>query len=341
MNTNLTVSIQWAIKLGILLSLAAAIIVIGQSSIVATDPLVATAVTIDLLFTIPIAYFFLIRRTSIPNITVAPVFFVCMLAASLILPEDGRGLLNAVAKFGVPAVEILVLGYLGFRLYRTRRSFIGNALRGRDVMERLRSAFVQELRPAVVARASAFEVSTFIYAFLKWRRPASGFTYHKGGSPVLMLLVFLFLLAAETFVLHVLLAMVSPTAAWIATAISIYFAVQIIAHLKALMLRPIVVTDDELLIRCGIFGDAAIKLEDIESVEKARQRCNEDLSIAPLGPLSKPNISVQLFEDTTVYGVYGIEKRVSRISFSVDEPDRFIAEVGRSIGEVKRLGSFG
>ncbi len=333
MSSNLSASIQWTIKFGILLAFAAAIVAVGQSSLAATHPLVATAVTIDLLFSIPIAYYFLIRNTSVPKVTVTPVFFICMLAASMVLPEGGRGLLNTVAKFGVPAVEVLVLGYLGFRLYRTRRNFIGNVLSERDLMERLRFAFVQELKPAMLARAVAFEVSAFTYAFLKWRRPAAGFTYYKLNSPVPLLLVFLFLLSAETVVVHILLAILSPTAAWIATAFSVYFALQIIAHLKALILRPIVVTDHELLIRCGILGDAAIRLDNIARIETV-MRSHEDpseLVITPLGSLSQPNISLQLFEESTVYGVYGIEKQVSRISFTVDCPDRFKSEVRRCV----------
>ncbi len=334
MSSNLAVSIQWAIKLAILLSVAAAIVLIGQSSLAAAHPLVASAVTIDLIFTVPIAYFFLIRKTSLPKITVAPVFFLCVLVATAVVPTDGRSLLDTVVKFGVPLVELIVLGYLGFRLFRTRRNFIANALPGRDLMERLRDAFAQELKPAIVAGAAAFEVGTFTYAFLKWRRPASGFTYHKLNSPVLLMLVFLFLLAAETVVVHILLAMISETAAWIATALSAYFAIQIIAHLKALMLRPILLTNNELLIRCGILGDAAIRLNNIEKIERSSQSQNADwpeIIITPLGQLSQPNVSIHLIEPATVYGVYGIERRVSRISFSVDEPERFISELGRSV----------
>ena len=317
------------------MSAATGIVLIGQSSLVATHPLMATAVTIDLLFTIPIAYYFIIRKTSVPKITVVSVFFVCLLAAYAMVENEASGLLQAVTKFGVPAIELFVLGYLGFRIYRTRQAFADEAFSGRDLMERLRSAFVRELKPAAIARAAAFEVGTFIYAFIKWRRPAGiGFTYYKLNGSVSLLMVFLFLLTAETAVVHILLAMLSPTAAWIATAFSIYFAIQIVAHLKAMWMRLIVLTNDELLIRCGILGDAAIRLGNIIKIEKlppGSDPTSIEVTMSPLGRLSKPNISLYLNEDASVYGVYGIEKRVSRIFFTVDEPDRFVSAVAKSL----------
>lgn len=334
MNTDLAISLRSATKFAILLAVAAAIVLVGQSSLIDASPLVATAVTIDLIFTIPIAYFILIRKTAVPNITVAPVFFVCMATASLTLPEDGRGLFNAIAKFGVPAIELLVLGYIGVRIFRTRRNFVANAFPGRDLMERLRDAFVRELKPAVIARSAAFEVGAFTYAFLKWRRPVSGLTYHRTGSPVLLMIVFLFLLAAETIVVHILLAMISETLAWIATALSVYFAIQILAHIKAVVLRPIVVTDNELLLRCGILGDAEIRLDNIEKIAISSGSADDDgaeIMLTPVGQLSQPNISIRLFEPVTVYGVYGLEKHVSHIAFTVDEPNRFLSEVERSV----------
>jgi hypothetical protein len=333
MGTNLAISIRSTIKIGIFLSIAVGVLAIANSSIIYAYPYIGTAVTIDLLFTLPAVYFLFIRRTSIPKISVVPVFLLCLLAASAVLPANDRVLFSIVATYGVPAVELFVLGYLGFRIYRTRRVYASETPAGRDLMERLRVAFTRELRPAIVARAAAFEVGVFILLLLKWRRPKGEcHTYHRTNGPTLLLVVFLFLLAAETAVVHVLLDLWSSAAAWIATALSIYFAIQLVAHLKALCLRPIVVTGDELLLRCGILGDAAIRLSriaDVKTISNFSDDGPHSIRVTPLGQLSQPNVRIELTDENVFYGIYGIEKRFRSIAFFVDDPVRLIEAMGR------------
>ena len=322
-------AVRWALKISILAAIVAVSLFFANSQLIVAEPIIATAVTIDLILTLPVAYYFFIRNSAIPRITVVPVFLAAVLLASFILPSDDRILLGLAVAYAVPAAELFVLGYLGYRVYLTRRAFGKLARTGRDLMERLRMAFVSELKPAVVARAAAFEIGVFFLILFVWQRPSTaGFSYHRNNCAIPILIVLLFLLIAETIVAHFLLAMFSPIAAWIATGVSIYLAIQVIAHFKALFMRPIVVTEDAVLLRCGIMGDAFIERGSIARVGKLSrfpQNTTNEIAISPLGSLVQPNVRIEMKQVTAFYSIYGLKKEYSAISFSVDEPDRFLA----------------
>lgn len=333
----------WLVKAGLFFAFVSTILTIATSQWAASEPLLASAAAVDLIFAIPVAYFILIRRSSIPKVTVLPVFFASVTAAYFLIPQIGQGVVSAVVNYALPAVEIVALGYIVLRLGRIVRAYRQTNDEGLDVIERLRSAFERELKPPFVARAASFELGVFIFAFIKWRRPKppsanfETFAYHRANGSVQLLAVLLFLLAAETIIVHILLAMWSPTAAWVVTALSIYFAIQVFAHLNALLLRPILVTENELLLRCGILGDAMIRLDHIYSADKAVSQTDDKIPSAiltPLGQMSQPNVTIHLSTETKLNGIYGIAKPIKTVSFRVDEPERFIAAVRNAISDL-------
>lgn len=330
MNLIATRTVIWGAKFGIFLSLLGALIAISQSSLMATDDLIPAALAIDFLITLPIAYFFLIHKTSVPKITVVPIFFASFLIASAVLP-DGLAFMNLAGVVVVPAVELGVLCYLAYRIYRTRKTFREGVHARFDLMERLRTALEHEIDPPAVARAAAFELAIFTYAFIKWRRkPVEGtvFTYHGASSPHLIVGVFLFLIVIETVGIHLLLSLWNETFAWVATALSIYFGIQLFAHLKALILRPIAVTENDLFLRCGILGDAMIRRENILSAELINGAEGGAFNLVPLGAMSQPNVRLALHQPVAVYGIYGLRKDATVLQLNLDDPAAFIAAIG-------------
>jgi len=322
----------WTLKIGFLISIVVCAFFVTQSSLIVTYPYIGTAITIDMLFTLPIAYFIFIRQTAIPNYSVLLVFGASAATASFLLPANDKELFNAVALYGVPVVELGAFAFVGWRIFRARRSYMAESLPGRDLFERSRAAFTKELHPAFAACVMAFELSAIVYAFFKWRsnNGERSFTYHKKNGSTLLLGLFLFLLGAETAGIHVLIAQWNVTVAWVLTAASIYVAFQIFAHLKALRLRPISFTENELLFRCGLVGDAAIDLSSITKVDVIATTppdADNSMTIRPLGAFSQPNIQIYLSEAQTFSGFYGIEKQFDLLSFYVDEPTEFVETV--------------
>ncbi len=328
MSATLNLTSHWTIKAGFFAVLAASVMMIAFSPAVSGSSVLATAAAIDIVITLPVVYYFLIRGSAVPSVTTVPVFIACVLAGAAVLPDEHRGFFNIVIMFGVPAVELVVLGYLGFRIFRTRRVYLDESRTRSDLMETLRLAIVRELKPAFAARAAAFEIGIFAIAFLKWKTPENGgFSYHRRSGAQTLLVVFLSVLAVETVVLHMLLSLWSPTAAWLTTALSIYFAFQVFAHLKAIRLRPIEITDSEIRLQCGILGDMVISRDQIvrvEMVSLASPGDRETFDLLPLGAMSQANVRIDLTEPVSVFGVYGFEKRVSNIRIVIDEPEQFI-----------------
>ncbi len=314
-----------------LLAVLGCLIAISQSSMMAADEIIPTALAIDLLISFPVVYFLMFRKTAVPRITVVPVFFLCFFIASSVLP-DGVPFLGYAAIILIPAVELVGLTYLGFRIYRSRKVYLYEKSIGSDLMEALRLAFERELKPAALARAAAFEVGVIAFLLFIWRRPTGeSFAYNRDSGAQVLLSVLLFLLVAETIAVHFLLAMWSDTLAWVVTALSIYLTMQIVAHLKALILRPTVITENDLYLRCGILGDAVVPRDIINSAEAITvvEEPAIGLDLLPMGAMSQPNVQLTLVEPVTVYGVYGLKKTANVIRLWTDDPDLFIEAIRR------------
>ena len=335
---NALTQISVSLKIGLLLAIIVCSALIAQSSMIVNYPCIGTAVSIDMLITLPVAYLLFIRNTRIPKTTVLAVFGISLMMTSYLLPENDRSFLNVILVFGLPLIEVFAFCYIGYRIFRTRRAYAGELLKGRDLMERSRTAFAKELKPEILGRAVAFEFGVIAYAFFKWRdeKCENAFTYHKKNGSTILMGMLLFLLAAETTVFHILIAQWNLTLAWMLTAVSIYFALQLFAHLKALRLRPISIVGSELLFRCGILGDTSIDVALIGSVKMTGRPVEDEdghLTIVPLGPLCQPNVMLRVRRGETFSGFYGFEKRFSSISFYVDEPNEFVEILnGRMIG---------
>ena len=92
MNYFPTASLIWAAKVGLFLSLLGVLIAISQSALMTADALIPAALAIDFIFSVPVAYFLLIRKTSVPRITVVPVLTPALsgLWLGLVTPAQAR-----------------------------------------------------------------------------------------------------------------------------------------------------------------------------------------------------------------------------------------------------------
>jgi hypothetical protein len=124
----------------------------------------------------------------------------------------------------------------------------------------------------VAAAAVATEFSVLYYA-LAWKpKPhfppgMRGFSMHeRSGSSVLMLCL-AFLSLIEIVPVHLMVNAWSPTAAWIATGLSIWGAIWMIATSRAFALRPMLVGSESIVVRYGLLFRLRIPVDRIRSVE--------------------------------------------------------------------------
>ncbi len=302
-------------------------LLISNSTLIVENQFIAPAITFDMIVSIPLIYVLLIRKTLIPNATIAPVFLLSLGLAWYFLPTDNRSLLEITIAYILPLLEIFLLIFVALKFYRVRRKFESDLEINGDFYERFRDILKAEL-PQAIACAVAFEISAAYYAFCKWVNKSKNntFSYHRTGT-LSIGIVLLFLLAVEMVIAHTIIGLWNNTAAWIVTAVGLYFGFQLFAHFKAVMFRPIEIVDDDLFFRCGIIGDVSIKIGEITNcslADSTPEPASDSIVITPLGAFTKANVSIDLGNRYFLNGIYGMRRPFSSIFIHIDDPDLFI-----------------
>ena len=132
-----------------------------------------------------------------------------------------------------------------------------------------------------------------------------------------------FLVIGETVATHLLLAMWSPLAAWIATASSAYLLLWVIADTQAIRIYPVEISGAVLHVRLGVRWRAAIPRDQIASVTEIRAVPEGALDLA----LFEPTVLVTLRTPALLRGLLGKKRRGDRIALTIDDPKAFIAAV--------------
>ena len=315
--------------LGLPLLLMGSLVIISKSSLFAQQPqALSLGITVDLLLTVPVLFYFLIRKTNIPNTTVVPVLLIGVLVCSAILPADRQQYLSLFKTWGLPVVEIGILSYIVYRLRQAIKRFRINSGESPDFFTTLKKTCEQFL-PKGLVMPVATEIAVFYYGFVYWKRRKlreNEFSYHRDSGSVSLLAAIIFIVAIETVVFHILLMKWSYMAAWILTAISIYSGLQLFGFLKSMGKRPIVIQGDRLILRYGIMAETEIDLKDIASVElsSADLRLDgETRKLSFLGSLESHNVVLRLKEENELTGFYGRTREYRNIAFYVDDKTRF------------------
>jgi hypothetical protein len=316
------------IAFGIPLMLLGIIIVLMQTTVLSGNDTLNLAITIDLLLTVPLVYFLLIRKSEIPKTTVVPVMIIGLLIGSYFLPAENQTYLDLFKTWALPILELSVLTFVVFKLRKALKSYKKLKHQSPDFYDTLKNVCT-EILPKKLILPFATEVAVFYYGFISWKTkvPSSNeFTQHKkSGSPSLMGGLIM-VVAIETIALHFLLAKWSPVLAWVLTGLSIYTAIQVFGFVKALTQRLTAITKDKLFLRYGIMNEAQIPINEIESVVLSTDGLEKGkLSrvLSPLGELESYNVIIQLKQESTLIGLYGIKKQFKTIGLFIDEPHAF------------------
>lgn len=295
------------------------------------------AITLDLLITVPVAYYLVIRKTAVPKTTVIPVMIAGLLIGSSFLPEDGQTYLDLFKTWALPAVELGVLAYVVIKVRSAISIYKGLQGATPDFYRALQTT-CRGILPESLALACATEIAVIYYGLLHWRSRSlrdREFRYHrKSGTPALMG-AFVFVIGIETFALHLLLEQWSSVAAWVLSALSVYTALQVLGFAKSLAQRPIAIEGQQLMLRYGILNECEIPLQDIASVElSSKPLPKEPLArkLSPMGEMERHNVIIHLKRTHVLRGIYGLKMQWDTLALHVDEPVRFKAQLDDQVG---------
>ncbi|PCE65976.1 hypothetical protein [Sediminicola luteus] len=329
-----------AYRFGIPITLLATLAFIMQSPWMERHPQMALAVSLDLLLVIPLVYGLLIRKTSIPKTTVVPVMVLGLLMGIFLMPEKDQVYLNTFKTWALPLIELGLISWVGFKMYKLRKTFVSQGKGQRDFFANLIEACATVL-PQRIVYQFATEIAVFYYGFFHWKTPENcprNFSYHKEGTHLSLFIGLLLIVFAEAVGLHFLLLKWSATAAWIATAISMYSALQVYGFARSLIYRPIMVQENGLLIRYGIMASTHIQISEIKEVVVTSSDLEPDknrLYVSPLGELAGHNVLINLHSPCTIRGLYGIKKQATSLALHIDEPHQFQNYLTSKIGNTK------
>lgn len=316
------------INLGIPLALLGTLILLMKSSFLNGNDTLNFAITADLLLTVPLVYFLLIRKTEIPNTTVIPVIIIGLLIGSYFLPQESQTYLSIFKTWALPVIEISILTFVVIKVRSAIRKYKGLKGTTPDFFNALKST-CYEILPKKLVLPFATEVAVFYYGFINWKTRETNdneFTYHKKSGTPALFYAFILIIAVETIAIHFLLTRWSFIAAWILTALSIYTAIQVFGFAKSLTQRPISINQDSLTLKYGILNEVEIPFSDIDNVELSRKLLEKNeltKTLSPLGELESHNVIIYLKKENKLVGLYGIKKRFNLLGLHIDEPKEF------------------
>lgn len=291
------------------------------------------AILVDLLLTIPLLYFLIIRKRKIPNLSVITFFVFGLFLAEWILPLDFQSIIGQIKTIFIPVVELNILFSLVYRIYTFKKSLKEEPSVFPDAMHLLRKNIDDSFSNRYIAGALLTELSVLYYGFLSWkrvRRQPTVFSNHKESGAIAIYGALMLVIIAETIGFHFLLVRWNTTIAWIFTGSSIYVLLQLFAHIKAMMQRPVNIEKDHLIIRYGIFIDARISLSEIKSITRNSADFIKEKGIekvALLGDAESHNLLLTLKNEETLRKAYGSRKLFKKLYFYVDEPDKLIGTI--------------
>ena len=285
-------------------------------------------VTLDFTLFIPLVYLLIIWKKDIPKITVVPVFILGLIVASFVLPENNQRALELIKTWILPIIEISVVTIIGFKVRKTIIEYKKQKNSSLDFYDALTKT-VREVLPKKMQGVFITEIAVFYYALFAWKKKTRSdreFTYHKGNGILMLLGVLIFLILFETFALHILLIRWSTTVAWIFSGISIYTAFQLIAFMKAILRRPILIKNESLHLRFGILNEVMVPIKQIEKIElttKSPEDKSELKSLSLLKDIDPFNTVIHLKEPHSLKGLYGIERTFRVLTLHLDEKENF------------------
>ena len=255
----------------------------------------AWGVTFDLALTVPIAWWLLAIRGGFARpVTIIPVFVVCTLVASRVVPASQHQFIDQLRWVAAPLD--LVTPYL---IARGKWS-LGDTIAGR------------------IAR---LEVDTVRYALFSWRRKSpEGFTFHERSGWDSIVVCFLVVIAAESIGMHLFVAHFSVKIAWVVTVLDVYGMLWLIGDYHALRLLPTVVHHDRVDFRLGQRWSVTVDRDNIAAIEPVRSESDwKRKGVLKLAMIDEPRLLIRLREPVVATGLAGITKTIDTIAALPDD----------------------
>lgn len=329
-------------------AVVAAIVVAARSAALVAPatrhPLWVTAgATFDLTLTASLVIWWMLRAEfSWSRRAFVTLFLACVMLAGLVLPAGQETALRAMHLALVP-LELVLLIYLARRIARAKRTVAIRRANAKplDVRDTILAGVAVAVGTGRFAEILTDEITVLYYALAlhpasrATTSPTTGYshrtiagddnlTYHRRAAYGGVIFALILISLAEIPALHLLIRSWSERIAWIATALSAYGMLWLVADWRASRSLPVRVEDGTLRIRFGLRWrldvelDNIVALRDPTAAERATKR-GVDLRLAL--PLSRWKV-LELRRPVRAKGIYGLRRTVRTLGLGLDEPER-------------------
>jgi hypothetical protein len=180
-------------------------------------------------------------------------------------------------------------------------------------------------------------VGLLYFALFSWRsRPHTGgaravFSHHRRIGYGAVAAGLMIVVAVEVVPVHLLLALWSPAAAWVLTALSLYTVLWLLGDYRAVVLRPSLLLStpdgDVLEIRLGVRWNLRLPLTAVRAVRRVGATPPPAATPGYLRAVAigQPRYLLELVEPVTARGPYGWRREVSLLGLTVDDEASFEA----------------
>lgn len=311
---------------------AASVAVVTSASYAASPGVLSAAVAADLVLVIPAVYWLLVLRRGAARWSSAlPLVAVCLVVAHLVIPAGQWGVL-AWLRFVVAPAELALVGYVIWRVATLMR----RGHESGDLVEALRETLARPLGDGVVARFVAMELAIVAYALgvAPRVRGDDGSRVFRVTRPTALTATLCALLVLETALVHVFVARWSGVAAWTLTGLGVYSLVWIAGLHRAIGALPVVVSEEDVMVRAGLGTSVRVSYGQIEGVSRPDWRTVER---PPEGWLNAsapatPNMAISFTRPLEVRRLLGRTDRVRHLGLRVEDPDGLMEAISARLG---------
>jgi len=294
-----------------------------------THTLLPLAVTLDVTVGIPALYYaFIVRRYRVPVSTVAAVFLLCLYLASVILPTAHQSFLlqlKRVVLLGEPVLLLLSV----FKMRHLVREYKKAQSVRIDFEHNLAASFQAVFGNPLLPLVS--ELTMLRYGLCFWLQlpPAASqytFSVHRESGFSALMSTVMFVPVIEMVVVHLLVMRWIQPVALVLLLLSAYSLLFLLAHLRAVRQRPILLENTTLILRAGLVWQCSIDVSHITKVEAIRELDITRKGILNLAKplLTQPNVLLTSHGPVIVNGLYGFSKSTHSLAFYVDRPQEFL-----------------
>ncbi len=300
------------------------------------NQLLGLGVTFDFLISIPIIYLLLVQKAKIDKFRLLQIFYIGFLLCYLLLPKSQQQFVNLFRIYVIPILELFLLSVVIIQIKKIRFQFKLLNNEKLDFFDKI-SKVLPNFLPELASKVFINEIAVIYYCFISREKtfPSNNhFSYHKNTGTIALLWAIVGIILIETFAIHLIINKFSTSLAILLSLLSFYTILQLVAIIKSIKIRPIILGQNELNLRYGIVSNVKINYKNISEISYFSKEIEKNGSIKKLSifvAFESHNILLKLHEPCTITGIYGINYTTNKIVFFVDDPQMFLSQITAKI----------